>query len=177
MIPLTIISKVAMATKDGVDRLNRRQDDQVRQAILDWLTPIDFFSQQHDLISRRQKGTGQWVLDSSEFQKWLTTTKQTLFCPGIPGAGKTVITSIVVNYLCKEFENDASVGVAYLYCNYQRQQEQRSTGLLLSLLKQLVQERPSVPEHVKSLYARHKDKRTKLSFEETSKALHSVASE
>jgi AAA domain len=97
-----------------------------------------------------------------------------LFCPGIPGAGKTIITSIVVDHLHSKFQKDASVGIAYLYCNFRRQQEETSEALLLSLLKQLIQDRLSVPESVKNLYERHQPKRTRPSLDEISKAMHSV---
>jgi hypothetical protein len=39
---------------------------------------------------RKHGGVGQWLLSSNEFQGWLNQNKQTLFCPGIPGAGKTM---------------------------------------------------------------------------------------
>jgi Cdc6-like AAA superfamily ATPase len=161
-----------------VDRLHQRQDDRERrqeyQTIIDWLTPIDYAPQQSDYISRRQEGTGQWLLKSNEFKKWVNQSNQTLFCPGIPGAGKTIIASIVVDDLYAKFQNDASVGLAYIYCNFRRQQEQKPNDLLASLLKQLVQEQPFIPENVKSLYERHKDKRTRPSLDEISKALHSI---
>jgi len=160
--------------EEGIDRLSRRQDDQHRRAIVDWLTPVDYALQQSDFITRRQEGTGQWLLDSNEFQKWLNQSGQTLFCPGIPGAGKTIITSIIVEHLYTKFQNDASTGIAYLYCNYRQQQEQKPVDLLASLLKQLVQEQPSMPESMKSLYERHKDKRTRPSFDEISKVLYFV---
>jgi hypothetical protein len=99
------------------------------------------------------------------------TDKQTLFCLGIPGAGKTIITSIVVKDLYTRFQNEASIGIAYLYCNFRRQQEQNPEDLLASLLKQLIQEEPSMPKSIKSLYKRHRDKRTRPSFDEISKAL------
>ncbi|KAI9772157.1 MAG: hypothetical protein M1839_002528, partial [Geoglossum umbratile] len=164
--------------KDGLDQLHDRQHNreatEEREAILNWLTLIDYAPQQNDFINRRQAGTGQWLLDSQEFKKWVETDKQTMFCPGIPGAGKTIITSIVVKTLCSRFQGDISIGIAYLYCNFRRQQKQKPEDLLASLLKQLVQGRPSVPENVKGLYGRHKDKRTRPSLEEISIALHAV---
>jgi hypothetical protein len=145
--------------------------------LLSWLTPIDYGAQQSDFLSRRQEGTGQWLLDSQEFQDWRDGDRKALFCPGIPGAGKTILTSIVVEHLWAKFQNDASIGIAYLYCNFRRQHEQKPVDLLSSLLKQLIQERSSVPEKVKSLYERHKDKRTRPSFDEISKALQSVVTD
>ena len=175
---LTLASELSSTIKDGMDQLNQRQHNQERcqehQIIVDWLTPIDYAPQQSDFVARRQEGTGQWLLDSKEFNEWLDQSKQTLFCPGIPGAGKTIITSIVVHHLHTKFGGDPTVGIAYLYCNFRRQHEQKPTDLLLSLLKQLVQEQPSIPESVKILYTHHKGKRTQPSFDEISKALHSV---
>jgi Cdc6-like AAA superfamily ATPase len=163
-----------LAINDGVGRLNKHQDDQKRQAIADWLTPIDYSTQQSGFISKRQEGTGEWLLNSNEFQDCLNNSSKTLFCPGILGAGKTMITAIVVDHLCTKFQNDASVSIAYLYCNFRRQHEQKPAYLLASLLKQLVQEQPSMPESVKSLYERHKEKRTCPSFDDISKVLHSI---
>ncbi len=77
--------------------------------------------------------------------------KQTLFCPGIPGAGKTILTSIVVDDLHTRFQNNERIGIAYLYCNFRRQEEQRAGDLLASLLKQLAQGQSSMPESVRSL--------------------------
>jgi len=157
-----------------VNQLTKHQDEKERRIITDWLTPIDYATQQSDFINRREEGTGRWLLDSSEFQEWLNQSKQTLFCPGIPGAGKTILTSIVVEHLCAKFQNNTSVSIAYLYCNFRRQHEQTPTDLLASLLKQLVQELPSMPEIIKNLYEHHKYKRTRPLFDEISKALHSV---
>ncbi|KAF2174830.1 hypothetical protein K469DRAFT_756574 [Zopfia rhizophila CBS 207.26] len=169
---------VTSAVRNGVrqlhERYNNRESHEEHQAILDWLTPLDYAPQQNDFISRRQEGTGQWLLDSKEFKDWLSETKQTLFCPGMPGAGKTIITSIVVNYLHTTFRNDPTVAVAYLYCNFRQQHEQQPTDLLLSLLKQLIQEQPHLVNSVKNLYNLHKKKRTRPSLDEISKVLHSV---
>jgi len=157
-----------------MDQLHDRQDREYRQVILDWLTPIDYAPKQSDIFRGRQKGTGQWLLDSDIFKNWASQSKQTLFCPGIPGAGKTVITSIIVEHLLTEFQNDINIGIAYIYCNYKQQQEQKLVDLLKSLLKQLVQKQPSMLESIKSLYERHRDDRTSPSLDEISRVLYSV---
>jgi Cdc6-like AAA superfamily ATPase len=176
---LNQFSQISLATKGGVDRLHERQDNreflEEHQAILDWLTRIDYAPQQNDFIARRQLGTGQWLLDSAEFHAWVEIDKQILFCPGIPGAGKTIITSIVVEELTTRFHNNESVGIAYLYCNFRRQDEQKVGDLLTSLLKQLAEGRSLLPDCIKSLYNSHKDKRTRPSLDEISRALQSVA--
>ena len=161
-------------TYQEVKRVRSEQEDYQRQTILGWITPIDYAPQQSDFITRRQAGTGQWLLNSAEYQTWVKTDKQTLFCPGIPGAGKTILTSIVVEELTTHFQNDKSVGIAYLYCNFRRQHEQKVGDLVASLLKQLIQGRSSLPDTIKSLYGSHKDKGTRLLFDEISKALQSV---
>ena len=172
---------MSFATKASVDLLHERQDNRDRQlrheehqAVVDWLTSVEYASQQSDFISRCQEGTGQWLLDSVEFRGWLNQRQQTLFCPGIPGAGKTMITSIVVEALFKKFGNDGSIGIAYLYCNFRQQQDQKPADLLASLLGQLVQRQPSVPNNMNSLYGCHKVNRTRPSFNEISEVLQST---
>ena len=97
-----------------------------------------------------------------------------MFCPGIPGAGKTIITSIVIEELTTRFRNDKSVGIAYIYCNFRRQDEQKIDDLLASLLKQLAESQSSLPGTVKELYDRHKTKQTRPSLDEISRTLQAV---
>jgi hypothetical protein len=152
-------------------KLNRKEDLE----ILHWLTPIDYGPQQSDYLNRRQLGTCQWLLDSAEFKAWVESNNQTLFCPGIPGAGKTILTSIVVNYLSSRFHNDSKTGIAYIYCNFRRQDEQKIDDLLANLLKQLAECQPALPDSAKDLYDLHKTKRTRPTLKEISRALQSVA--
>ena len=163
-------------TRDKVFKLVQHQEDKERQKVLDWITPIDYATQQSDFISRRQEGTGQWLLDSDEFQAWVETDKQTLFCPGIPGAGKTILTSSVVEELINRFHDDESICIAYLYCNFRRQDDQKIDHLVSSLLKQLADCQQSLPNSVKDLYDRHKPKRTRPSRNEILMTLQAVAS-
>jgi NACHT domain len=161
-------------TRDNTAQLLRQHDDHERRTILDWLTPVDYGTLQSDFISRRQEGTGRWLLESDGFQRWVQGSKLTLFCSGVPGAGKTIITSIVVDKLYAEFGNDANVAIAYVYCNFRQQMQQNPKALLASLLKQLLQRRPFVPECIMTLFKRHDNERTRPPLQEISKALHTI---
>jgi len=145
-----------------VEELHGRQDTEEamrdRQRILDWLTPIDHASEQRDAISRRQQGTGEWLLRSQTYQYWLSTDSRTLFCPGIPGAGKTVFASIINADLWERYHHDSTVGLAHLFCNYRRHNEQTLEALLSGLLKQLVEHRVSLPQCVDDLYKKQQEK-------------------
>lgn len=160
---------------EGFKRLEHREADSELRTIADWLPSIDFAKQQSDFIGRRQEGTGRWFLDSPEFTTWLNGVKQTLFCPGIPGAGKTTMVSIVIDHLWRKF-NDAKTGIAFLYCNYKRQEEQKAVDLLAALLKQLVQCQQTTPQPLKTLYNCHVQRRSRPSFEEIAEVLRSVVS-
>jgi Cdc6-like AAA superfamily ATPase len=151
-------SQASLITKDGVEKLAQHQSDQKQQHILDWLTPISYVTQQSDFLSRRQEGTGQWLLETDEFQQWMAERKKTLFCPGIPGAGKTILTSIVIDFLERNFQYEHRVGVAYLYCNFRSQNEQTVLNLLSSLLKQLGRSQETLPVSITNMYDMHRKK-------------------
>ena len=114
----------------GVKRLRQLGDDQEYQAVINWLTPVNYALQQNDFIARRQEGTGEWFLNSTEFKQWLSQSKQTLFCPGMPGAGKTMITATVIDHLYRTYQNKPKTSITYIYCNFRQQHQQRYTDLL-----------------------------------------------
>ncbi|KAH8645696.1 ankyrin repeat-containing domain protein [Xylariales sp. PMI_506] len=162
-------------TRDNVIRLVQQEDHRERQIIFQWLTPIDYAAIQSDFIRQRESGTGQWLLDSPEFQHWMATEKETLFCHGIPGSGKTILTSIVVESLLNTFHTDPSVGICYIYCNFNRHNEQQLGDLMLSLLKQLSQAQSGLNKSVKRLYDRSNERGTRPTLDQVCETLRVVA--
>jgi Cdc6-like AAA superfamily ATPase len=140
---------------------------------LEWISPTDYPAQQSDIIKRRQEGTGQWFLDAPEVARWLGESKATLFCPGIPGAGKTMIAAIAIDHLLKSLQNSPS-GIAYVYCNYKAKEEQDPYNMLAAILKQLIQARPSLVEPVERLYQQHANRGTRPLLDELFSALRNV---
>ncbi|KAF3074188.1 Ankyrin-3 [Trichoderma lentiforme] len=141
--------------KENVDQLVDVNLQSRNMAILNWLTPFNQSAQQADYLHRRQEGTGKWLLDSDKFQAWIHSKKQMLFCPGMPGAGKTILTSTVVDHLQSKFQKDSKIGIAYFFFDYKRQDEQTIDGVLASFLRQLAASQHSLPDAVHELYEKH----------------------
>ncbi|KAK6514351.1 hypothetical protein TWF506_008747 [Arthrobotrys conoides] len=166
-----IMSQVLDYTKAIKHRLDQEEDRQV----LDWLTKVDYGSRQSDILRKRQPDTGIWFLNSPEYQSWLSSQgKQILFCPGIPGAGKTVLTSIVIDHLIAWFTDDKTVGFGYIYCNFKETNQQKIEHFLSSLLKQLAQTHTPLPDAVRDIYNKHNSRGT-APLGEIIKTLHTVA--
>ncbi|RSM04654.1 hypothetical protein CDV31_009979 [Fusarium ambrosium] len=149
------VREVVQGIRTDVDTLVGAKHDRDAARILEWLTPVDYAPQHNDLFRQRQPGTGQWLLHSPEFKDWAESKGQTLFCHGIPGAGKTIITTIVIDHLCQRFCSDQKVGIAYIYFNFRKQDIQDPEDLLLNLLKQLTQPRSPLPKCVTDLFSKH----------------------
>lgn len=159
---------------EGISGLLQAQKSEHRDDVLNWLSSTNYASQQHDYFRNRQPGTGQWLIDSNQYQMWLSTSKESIFCQGIPGAGKTVLTSMVIDQLTTKFHNDMDTGVAYIYFDY-RQREEHAEILLRNILKQLAQKRPSLPAGVSALYKQDVDQGIPPSLEAISLVLRTVA--
>ena len=131
------------------------RDQQARRELCQWLSPLDFPAQQREIYSRHQHGSGQWLLQSERFKRWLESEGGVLLCPGDPGAGKTVLASIAINHLWNEVRTDR-IGVAYIYCDYLKYQEQSHVHLVGSLLKQLAEQRNPISGSLRNHYDEHK---------------------
>ncbi|KAJ7435630.1 hypothetical protein FB451DRAFT_1379315 [Mycena latifolia] len=144
-------------------------DAEKRQKILDWMSPLNFFQRQADVFGALQSGTGEWLLSNAVFQEWESGSGKVLFCHGIPGAGKTVLASLVVSHLEAQARN-SDCGLACIYLNHKETGTQTITNLLGALAAQLMLGK-HVPPLVHSLYEHHLDRRTRPNIDEFHKAL------
>ncbi|KAJ7241278.1 ankyrin repeat-containing domain protein [Mycena rebaudengoi] len=167
----TEVKNVAQNQQDLQDLVEREKIVKERKEIFDWLSPPNFFVRHADIFETRQEGTGLWFLRERKFQDWLSLGG-TLWCRGIPGAGKTVLASIVVDYLRNELQGN-STGVAAAYLNHKESEVQSPSNILAGLWWQLVAERPISPV-VRQLYGKHQNQRTRPSLVEVREILRST---
>lgn len=164
----------ARITRETTASLLRHVEDQECQRMLEWLSPAQYSLEHSDLISKRHPNTGQWLLDSPGFQRWLKTQGTTFFCPGIPGAGKTILAASVVDYFLTHTRLEDGIGVAYIYLNFRRQEDQKLPHLIASLVKHLAQQNTSAIQSLKTLYDAHVKNKTRPSINELNELLNAI---
>ncbi|KAF7114203.1 hypothetical protein CNMCM5793_007781 [Aspergillus hiratsukae] len=140
---------------------NQKQND-----MFEWMSPLNPSARHVENQKTRADGTGTWLLEDPKFLDWSSKTGQcqTLCCYGDPGAGKTIITSNVIDKLEKHIAQ--KIGLAYIYCDYCDQKEQTTENILGAILKQLLGILPEIPEDVWTLYGERGEIRTPETDEE-----------
>ncbi|KAJ7218722.1 ankyrin repeat-containing domain protein [Mycena rebaudengoi] len=165
---LTEVRNVAQDQRDVVDSTEREK-------IIDWLSPLNFFARHADIFGTRQEGTGRWLQEDPQFRTWLLSPGEIIWCSGIPGAGKTVLASFVVDYLRSHLQSDGVV-VAAAYLNHKESEVQSPSNILAGLWWQLLSERP-ISASVQNLYKKHHKQRTRPSLDEVREIVRSTVAE
>lgn len=158
------------------NRMVALQDDAAaaqKIRLLDMICPADYHLKHSDNIDHRQPDTGEWFLQDPKFQAWMQSEQSTLFCPGMPGAGKTMMATLVIDRLLRS-QHEAERPVVFVYCDYKLQSEQSIKHMLSSLLRQIVDVQEKVPPIVRDFYASHARKKTTPSTQEVEQILRSV---
>lgn len=136
------------------------QKNEERKKIAQWISPTNFTARHAAILSTRHPDTGGFLLNSTQFEEWIQGKHKTLFCPGIPGAGKTVMAASVVDHLQRKYLSNTSVSVCYVYCDFHDQKKQTLEFFLACILEQLVWSLPSLPKVLRSSYMDHERDRT-----------------
>ncbi|KAL8797401.1 MAG: hypothetical protein Q9195_000556 [Heterodermia aff. obscurata] len=138
---------LAVDTHKVVLEVRESQVSQQRKTELGQLSKLDFRDRQNQIYATCfQEGVppAQWFLTSEEFISWRAGRPWPLHCHGRPGAGKTVLSSIVIRHLEEHIRKQANSerhAVLYLYLDYKETKLQTYSNLIRSLLQQLIRDR------------------------------------
>lgn len=144
--------------------------------MLAFIYPFDPSERQRKVSNMRREDAGKWLLESEEFLLWVGNEKnKAMLCTGVPGVGKTVLASIIIDHLEKKYANDESVAITYLYFDYRQRIE--FTDLLSSLLRQLLQGNPGLDGIIADLKFRRQHNPSRLSEAEVQKELEMAISQ
>ena len=126
-------------------QLSKIQDDLERQkrvSIIKAVSTINFVSQHKVANASLLPDSGKWFLNKSQFQEWRSESSSSiLWLHGIPGSGKTKLTSMVVSTV------KPTAHTAYFYCirNLAEPERAECDSILLSLVRQLACPDPKSP--------------------------------
>ncbi|KAH6870872.1 hypothetical protein BKA70DRAFT_1069663, partial [Coprinopsis sp. MPI-PUGE-AT-0042] len=111
-----------------------------------------------DILSKATPGTGVWLLKTDKFIIWLDPNGdlKILWGIGIPGAGKTVLASIIIRELeALAAVEDSRICVCYVYIRYSDRADLSVRNILEIIVKQTVERHPDCELIAEKAYARH----------------------
>jgi Cdc6-like AAA superfamily ATPase len=123
---------------------------QNQEVIRRWLSPSDPSTNYNKALHQRQKGTGLWLLQSGLFKKWQTERQSFLWLHGIPGCGKTILSSTVIEDLKSNFPAQS---LLYFYFDFTDVDKQTLDNLIRSLISQLYDKRKDTQKLLDSLFS------------------------
>lgn len=143
--------KTSAEWKEVGEALNSMSHRPQRYAMTDefrkiaaWLSPPDPGSNHELACQLREPGTGTWLLESEQYQKWKTFSSRHLWLHGKAGCGKTVLCSTAIEDIKAYCNNQLNVGLAMFYFSFSDDRKQRYADLLRSLVKQLGWREPAL---------------------------------
>ncbi|TFK16423.1 hypothetical protein FA15DRAFT_743910 [Coprinopsis marcescibilis] len=148
------------------------KDAQLFEKIVEWLSDVNYHAIQADNYGKRAEGTGKWAFEDPMISKWLEGALGILWGIGMPGAGKTVLASFIIDHLLQKAKANKRICVAFAFSRYTDQ----FTGekLLGGLLRQVVEDHPSTLQFVKPMYDHHCLRRTRPSQKELIDVLRAI---
>ncbi|KAL6922418.1 hypothetical protein FSST1_006444 [Fusarium sambucinum] len=160
--------------QDGLDQLNRRLEEEynknIERDLLAHQIEIDRhrsvveskinapdYHEDYEIASQKrfQSTSGRWILSDPHISNWLdhnSDTDRKIYLSGIPGAGKTVLTSSVISHLKEQKPSGKDSGdrfsISYFYFKHSQSTKDSLLSLLLALLAQLVSQDESLLHHI-----------------------------
>ncbi|KAL9123429.1 MAG: hypothetical protein Q9187_000030 [Circinaria calcarea] len=152
--------------------LRNHREVQERENILNWISTFEYEQKHHAIRMPRVEGTGEWLLDRNEFRQWRDDkdSPKVLWCHGIQGSGKSVLTSLVIDRLRDDFTNP-NTAIAFLYFDYRNQDHQSPDNMLASLLKQVVATGSAIPKAVSEIHEKLGDQQKRPQLQDLEKML------
>ncbi|KAK2814069.1 hypothetical protein FQN50_000473 [Emmonsiellopsis sp. PD_5] len=138
-------------------RFDKMSKEEARKRLETAMNKINAPNSQADqyaaLEQRGKSDSGKWILENSDFKAWsaVNVSMQLLYINAIPGAGKTILASFVIETLLAQ----SQIPVLFFYCKHQDPDKRTHAGILRGLLAQLLPRDEAVVSWFVEEYARY----------------------
>ncbi|KAL7801237.1 hypothetical protein V8C44DRAFT_353803 [Trichoderma aethiopicum] len=155
--------------------VERAQAEKSRFELLHWLCDVDPSEMYNAARDKHGAGTGEWLTkESEEFKAWEESPASLLWLHGNAGAGKSVLSSVVIHHLQAQCASNPSMALAFFFFSFSDLKKQKVSRMLSSLVKQLCSRRPDTPQPIKNL-SEYKEKGQRPNTETLESILMAVA--
>ncbi|KAF8250371.1 hypothetical protein K440DRAFT_510266, partial [Wilcoxina mikolae CBS 423.85] len=100
--------------------------------------PLHYNIRHEESVEKRNENTGAWLFEKRIFQKWEASTSSRLWMHGIPGSGKTILASSIIERQEKAIQQGRQCGLAYFYCQYNQEETKLPPNIIRTILAQLL---------------------------------------
>ena len=124
-----------------------------RHEVFKWLQVTDPSPLHHRAHKQYEPNTGGWMLRAPEWNDWIECKNRSLWIHGIPGAGKTVLASYLIeeiNSHCKAWSEKRCTHI-YYYCHFGHNQDE-AAPFLRWVINRLCRTTNAVPSRVYNMF-------------------------
>ena len=141
--------EVSLSTNSKVTEL---KDENV----IRWLISTDPSVNQVAAIDKHEKYTGKWLFEDQRYISWNTATHGFLWIHGPSGCGKTILCSTIIENTLTHITPMNRKLLAYYYFDITDREKQTVSSLLRSVLGQICDKMPAIPNVVLTLHSTYK---------------------
>jgi hypothetical protein len=118
-----------------------------------WLSAPDPSANYQKALKQRQADTGLWFLGSEQYARWKKDAASPLWLYGIPGCGKTILSSTILQDILQHCDKDPGQVVAHFYFDFNDAKKQDPELMLRSLICQLSRQSIKIPAGLDTLFS------------------------
>lgn len=144
--PLPEDDKILESFRHGSNALSTHH-----KRVLAWLDAPEHLTIHVHACSQRIENSNNWVFQSADFIAWKRAASSLLFLEGVPGCGKTVLSSTIVTHL--ELSTSRTRPVLFFYFDSQDINKRSLKGLIRSLIHQLYKHGNYVRKSLDSIFS------------------------
>jgi hypothetical protein len=155
------INELATNIRDTGETIQELRLSHHENEIRDWLSAPDPSVNYINALEKRHEGTGVWFVGSHAFADWKKQPNSFLWLHGIPGCGKTILSSTIIERLSNVITPEQVL--LYFYFDFNDANKQTLENMLRSLVTQLYQAQLDSRGPLDQLWKSSKDGNQQLS--------------
>lgn len=159
------LGDMALATNKShallLDEKEKTRHDKIKQVLQPSVNPQDVFDK---IMKERVPGTGDWIRGEDLFKSWVDTNISVLWVSGIPGAGKSFLSSNMISFLKEQYpqgvQDAARISVGYFFFKDNNPEMRSFHQALRDLAFQISQNDPVYAKHLDTAFDSPNDIKT-----------------